>query len=207
MVSTEHFQHAQKPCPPSSKHCYDSTLPSGGNPSSLSWQSPTYPPFHPHPPASKPDVCRALSSPGSSLDLRALCHFQPLMSLPCAPLHPTDPSASAFFSTRHLWFSKAVICSCPDTLPPTTPNFLVCVPVFESVMSSHGIERVSPGSSGVSLYLHLSPAPRGQLASQDVQCTEEEMQAGIFRKEEGRDRVGARLNLGHEYYVDIESRR
>lgn len=194
MVSTEHFQHAhQKPCPPSSKHCCGSTLSSGGNPSSLSWQSPIYPPFHPHPPASKPDVCPAVSTPGSSLPLRALCRFQPLMSLPCAPLHPTDPSASAFFSTRHLWFSKAVICSCPDTLPPTTPNCLVRVPVFGSVMSSHGIEGVSPGSSGASLCLHLSPAPRGQLASQDVWCMEEEMQARIFRKEDGRDRVGTWL--------------
>lgn len=73
--------------------------------------------------------------------------------------------------------------------PPTTPNCLVCVPVSGSVMSSHGIEGVSPGSSGASLCLHLSPAPRGQLASQDVQCTEEEMQAGLFRKEEGSNRV------------------
>lgn len=189
MVCTEHFQHAhQKPCPPCSKHCCDSPLPPGGNPSSSSWPSPTNPPFHPHPPASKPDVCRALSTPGSSLPLKALCRFQPLMSLPCAPLHPTDPNASAFFSTRHLWFSKAVICSCPDTLPPTTPNCLVRVPVFGSVMSSHGIEGVRPGSSGASLCLHLSPAPRGQLASQDVRCMEEEMQAGTSgRKKEGTE--------------------
>lgn len=86
--------------------------------------------------------------------------------------------------------------------PLTTPNCLVHVPVSGSVMSSHGIEGVSPGSSGASLCLHLSPAPRGQLASHGGRNASGALQEGR-RKQQSR----ARLDLGHECYVDIESRR